>query len=89
MTIALTVSASYLAIGVAAAAVFWKLTLKALAKGERTSDADIRIVAACIVIGWLPLMLLTAYFMLTWKDESDTNLARAALRASRDCTTLS
>ena len=73
MTVALTVTAIYLAIGVSAAALFWKLTLKALAKGERTSDADIRIVAACIVIGWLPLILLTAYLMLTWKDDCDTD----------------
>ena len=70
MTTAVTLIASYLAIGVLAAAIFWKLTFKALAKGDRASDAYIRIVAVCIVIGWLPLLVLTAYFMLAWKNES-------------------
>lgn len=72
MTTALALIASYLAIGGLAAVVFWKTTLKALARGDRTSGADIRIVAACIVIGWLPLMFLTVYLMLTWKDEDET-----------------
>lgn len=89
MIIALTLTASYLAIGVLAAAVFWKLTLKALPKGDRTSDPDIRIVAACIVIGWLPLMFLTAYFMLTWKDESETTESEQHRCRLRDCTTSS
>jgi len=74
MAIALTIAAAYLATGITFATIF--LIVAVTTSGERP-DYDgyvknARTVAFYIAVGWLPLLFLTAYFLATWTDESET-----------------
>jgi len=73
MALVLTIAAAYLATGITFAAIF--LIVAVTKSGERPDYdgymKDARTVACWIATGWLPLLLLTAYFLATWTDASE------------------